>query len=418
MIEHSIEHRTVWSLWKAVVSVQYEHITTNRELTDFCEAISEADTIAFDTEFVSEDSYRPHLCLIQVSAAGRLAMIDAITITDMNPFWELLATPGHETIVHAGRQEVCFCLHAIGKRLYRLFDTQIAAGMVGLEYPAAYSTLVAKLLRKTLGKGETRTDWRRRPLSDRQVDYALRDVAYLERVRDVLMGRLNELGRVEWLESEVDRWQSNVETAEFRERWRSVSGATRLQPRALAIVRALWRWRDAEAERQNRPPKRLLRDDLIVELAKRGLSDIQQIGNLRGMHRRGKQQYLTSIGKCIAEAVALPDEQCPQRPRRTMGRPQLNVLGQFLSTALGSVCRERNVAPSLVGTVQDVRDLVAYRLNLGQQSDGERPALACGWRSEVVGGTIDELLAGKLAVRVTDALAEQPLSFEPTTTED
>lgn len=418
MIERSSEHRTHWSFWKAVASVQYEHITTNPELTRFCEAISEAETIAFDTEFVSEDSYRPHLCLIQVAAAGRLAMIDAITIKDMKPFWELLAAPGHQTVVHAGRQEVCFCLHAAGKGLNQLFDTQIAAGMVGLEYPAAYSTLVAKLLRKTLGKGETRTDWRRRPLSERQIDYALRDVAYLEQIRDMLMERLKELGRVEWLEVEVDRWQSSVEAAEFRERWRSVSGTNKLQPRALAIVRALWRWREAEAEKQNRPPKRLLRDDLIVELAKRGSSDVQQISNLRGMHRRGKQQYLASIGECVAEAAALPDEQCPQRPRRTTGRPQLNVLGQFLSTALGSVCRERNVAPSLVGTVQDVRDLVAYRLNLGPQTDGERPALACGWRSEVVGGTIDDLLAGKLAIRVTDALAEQPLSFEPTAIED
>lgn len=398
--------------------MQYEHITTHRELTRFCEAISEAETIAFDTEFVSEDSYRPHLCLVQVSAAGRLAMIDAIAIKDTRPFWELLASPGHETVVHAGRQEVCFCLHATGKPLNRLFDTQIAAGMAGLEYPAAYGTLVAKLVGKTLGKGETRTDWRRRPLSDRQIDYALRDVAYLVQVRDSLMERLKELGRVEWLEAEVDRWQSGVETAEFRERWRSVSGASRLQPRALAIVRALWRWREAEAEKQNRPPKRLLRDDLLVELAKRGSSDIQQISSIRGMHRRGKQKYLASIGKCIAEAAALPDGQCPQRQRRAAGRPQLNVLGQFLSTALGSICRERCIAPALVGTVQDVRDFVAYRLDLAPSPDGERPALACGWRSEVVGGTIDELLAGKLSIRITDALAEQPLTFEPTDPED
>lgn len=405
-------------LWKAVGSVQYEHITTRRELTRFCEGISEANTIAFDTEFVSEDSYRPHLCLVQVAAADRLAMIDAITINDMDPFWELVAAPGHETIVHAGRQEVCFCLHAVGKPLNRLFDTQIAAGMIGLEYPAAYGTLVAKLLRKTLGKGETRTDWRRRPLSDRQVDYALRDVAYLVQIRDTLMAELEQLGRVEWLEAEVDRWQSDIETAEFRERWRSVAGISRLQPRALAIVRALWRWREAEAKKQNRPPKRLLRDDLIAELAKRGSSDVQQIGNVRGMHRRGKQQYLASIGSCIAEAAALADEQCPQRSRRATTRPQLNVLGQFLSTALGSVCRARQIAPSLVGTVQDVRDFVAYRLNLTPSSDGERPALACGWRAEVVGRTIDELLAGKISIRVTDALADQPLTFEPTETED
>jgi len=414
MIDSLPEHRTDWTLWKAVVSVQHEHITTCRDLERFCEAISEASTIAFDTEFVSEDSYRPHLCLVQVAAAGRLTIIDAIAIRDVSPFWELLAAPGHETIVHAGRQELCFCLHGVGKRPDHLFDTQIAAGMIGLEYPAAYGTLVSKLLGKTLGKGETRTDWRRRPLSDRQVDYALRDVVYLVQIRDMLVERLEALERAQWLETEIDRWQSAVEAAEFSERWRNVSGTSRLPPRALAIVRALWRWREAEAKRQNRPPKRLLRDDLIVELSKRGSSDVQQICNVRGMHRRGKQQYLASIAECIAEAVALPDGQHPRPPRRTASRPQLNLLGQFLTTALGSVCRARQIAPSLVGTVQDMRDFVAYRLNLDKSPDGDPPALACGWRSEVVGRTIDELLAGKLAVRVTDALGEQPLTFEPT----
>ena len=135
------------------VPVKHEPITNQRDLTRFCETISGAATIAFDTEFVSEDRYRPELCLAQVAVAGRLAVIDPLEVGDLAPFWELIASPPHTTIVHSGRQELCFCLSAIGKRPYRLFDTQIAAGLIGLEYPAAYSTLVARLVGKTLHKG-------------------------------------------------------------------------------------------------------------------------------------------------------------------------------------------------------------------------------------------------------------------------
>jgi len=394
-----------------IVSVQYEHITTQRELTDFCDALSGATTIAFDTEFVSEDSYRPHLCLVQVAAAGRLAVIDAIEIEDMTPFWDRLASGDHQTIVHAGRQELCFSLQAIGKRPHRLFDTQLAAGMVGLEYPAAYSTLVARLLGKTLGKGETRTDWRRRPLSGRQIDYALQDVVYLEQLRETLMKQLESLKRVAWLDDELDRWQSKIEAAESRERWQSVSRTSGLPPRALAVVRALWHWRESEAERQDRPPRRVLRDDLIAELARRRSSDMEEIGNVRGMNRRGKRRYLAPISQCIAEALALPEHELPRAHRRNSSRPELNVLGQFLATALGSICRTKQVASGLVGTVQDVRDFVAFRLGLNDSAD-QPPALSCGWRSEVVGHTIEDLLSGRLVIRVSDPLAEHPLIFE------
>ena len=130
--------------------MQYEHIDNEQLLRDFCDSAAGAQCLAFDTEFVSEDTYRPHLCLIQIAADDRLAVIDPIAIEDVTCFWELLAKPGHETIVHAGREEFRFCLDAIGQRPTNWFDIQIAAGFVGLEYPAAYSTLISKLLGKNL----------------------------------------------------------------------------------------------------------------------------------------------------------------------------------------------------------------------------------------------------------------------------
>jgi len=128
--------------------VQYDNIISDRDLRDFCDRIVGAKVIAFDTEFVSEDSYQPELCLIQVAAQGRLAIIDPLVVQDLAPFWNVLAAPGKETLVHAGREEFRFCLKATGKRPSGWFDVQLAAGLVGIEYPASYGNLAYKLLGK------------------------------------------------------------------------------------------------------------------------------------------------------------------------------------------------------------------------------------------------------------------------------
>jgi ribonuclease D len=291
------------------------------------------------------------------------------------------------------------------------FDVQIAAGLIGLEYPASYGTLSTKLLCKTISKEETRTDWRRRPLTDRQLEYALLDVADLEAIRSVLYRRLDALGRLSWLESELTDWKRDLEGYESGERWQRLGGISGLAPRPLAIVRELFYWRDSEAQRQNRPTRRVLRDDLLIELAKRQTADPKRIRAVRGMERGDLQRYLPKIAQCVEKALALKDNELPRLPRKS-SRPQLNLLGQFLSTALGSICRSAEVAPSLAGTAQDVRDLIAYRLNLGGFANGEVPLLATGWRAEVVGQVIDHLLAGDLAIRISDPLADEPLEFE------
>lgn len=390
--------------------MQYEFIATERELQDFCAAAASARMIAFDTEFVSEDTYRPELCLVQVAADDHLAVIDPYPIPDLSPFWELLAGEGHITVVHAGREELRFSLAAIGRGPHNLFDVQIGAGLIGMEYPAAYSTLVSKLLGQTLPKGETRTDWRKRPLSQRQLEYAVHDVYYLERLSEILLTRLNELGRQSWLDDEMQAWQQQVQEFEQGERWMRTSGIAGLNRRHLAIVRELWRWRDEEARRRNQPTKRILRDDLIVELAKRQTADPKRIRALRGMERGDIQKQMSRLTAAIETALKLPDDELPSLDRRPV-RSQLNVLGQFLATALGSICRSAGVAPSIVGTAQDVRDLIAHHLGL-TDPDEESPLLAQGWRAEVVGKVIDDLISGKLTVSIADPRAEEPLTFE------
>ncbi|MBN01686.1 MAG: ribonuclease D [Planctomycetaceae bacterium] len=393
-----------------IALVKHDYIRTQSDLERICQQLKGVPRIAFDTEFVSEDTYRPDLCLIQVAAEGVLAVIDPKEVDSVAPFWDVLAGGEHETIVHAGREEFRFCLHDTGKWPAGLFDTQIAAGLIGLEYPAAYGKLLSKLLDRSLAKGETRTDWRRRPLSDRQIEYALQDVLYLEELYESIDAKLQKWNRRAWLDDEMKQWQQELENFENRENWRRVSGTSGLSEKAMVIVRELWRWRERQAQQQNRPPRRVLRDDLIVELARRGKSEVKQIQAIRGIDRTVAKRHFPEIAEAIRAALELPKSEWPKIKRsRTSNQPSL--VGQFIATALSTVCRTQNLAPSLVGTVQDVRDLVDYRLS--QSADDEVPALATGWRSEVVGRTLDDVLEGRTAIRIRDPKSDNPLSFEP-----
>jgi len=290
-----------------------------------------------------------------------------------------------------------------------LFDVQIAAGLIGIEYPAGYGTLISKLLGQRSPKHETRTDWRRRPLSKRQIEYALSDVLHLPALREVLHKRLGELGRLAWMEEEMANWREEMEKTLSHDRWRRVSGNTGLDSRGLAILRELSRWREAEAQRRNQPARRVLRDDMLVELARRGSGDPAQIRALRGMERGDLHRHVEAIAACVRRGQEVPEEELPIKSPGSQV-PQLSVLGQFLFAALGSICREAHLAPTIVGTPNDIRELIAY--DIRKIKPKHAPRLARGWRAEFVGRLFDELISGKVTVRILDPHADAPLTFE------
>jgi ribonuclease D len=394
-------------------TVTHETITSPAQLADFCARIACADRIGIDTEFVSEDTFRPELCLVQVATPETLAVIDPYRVRDLTIFWRTLADGRHITIAHAAREELNFALLACGRPLGNLFDTQIAAGFCSNEFPAAYGSVVGKFLDVRPAKGEQRTDWRRRPLTDDQIDYALEDVRYLLPVHQSIDRRLKKLGRLEWLAEEMQTWTAEVRQARERPRWRRVSGIGNLSPRCLAIVRELSHWRQKQAERRDVPPRRVLRDDLLVEIAKRKSDNAERIRGIRGMHRSLKRETIDEIVACVRRGLEADLEDLDCRSPDSMPS-QLNVLGQFLSPALSSICRSANVATSLVGTASDVRDLIAYRLGFANaEAEDSPPVLARGWRAVLVGHLIEELLVGKKSIRIVDPLSEHPLGFDP-----
>jgi ribonuclease D len=249
----------------------------------------------------------------------------------------------------------------------------------------------------------------RRPLSKRQIDYALSDVVYLESLYDDVSTKLDSLNRRAWFDEEMDAWQSALEKTESEPQWQRVSGITSLSRQALAIVRELWIARDEEAEKKNRSPKRVLPDDLIVELAKRGTSDPDRLRAIRGFESRVARSMTSSIAAAIKRANDLPENKLPKRmPRgKTMN---LGLLGQFLTTALNIVCKSESIAPNIVGTAQDVRTMAAWRLGMIDLKFD--PELATGWRSEIVGQLVDRVLDGTIAIRVDDPRSDNPLRLE------
>lgn len=391
--------------------MQHLTITDSQQLDSFCDRLASADIIGFDTEFVSEDTYRPQLCLIQVATDHELAVIDPIALPSVDRFWHQLADGDHETVVHAGREELNFSLTATARRPSRLFDTQIAAALISTEYPAGYGSLISKFLGEKPEKGETRTDWRKRPLAPAQIHYALEDVRHLLPLRNHIDQRLVKLDRTSWLATEMAAWQDEVEEGRARQRWRRVSGISGLSARSLAIVRELWKWREQQAEARNVPPRRVLRDDLIVEIGKRKMADESRIMAVRGMERGNLRRAAPELAACVRRALDLSNDECPRKIHRDLP-PQLNVLGQFLSPALNSICRNARVATSMVGTATDVRELIAFRLGFDAADAESPPSLAVGWRAQLVGNLIDDLLAGKKSIRIEDPCSDHPLAFD------
>ncbi len=373
-----------------------------------CERLAGKSRIAFDTEFVSEDRYRPQLCLIQVAAEDIVAIIDPLPALDTTPFWDLLAQPGRTILAHAAREEIRFCYRYTGGPIAGLFDTQLAAGFVGLEFPASLSSLVQRLLGQSLAKGETRTNWRTRPLTEAQLRYAARDVTDLERMHDLLSQRVAKAGRSDWLDEETVLVQQRVIEAENTENWRRVSGASGLSTRQLEIMRHLWRWRDRRAKRLDQPPRRVLRDDLLVELARRQSSDTSKIRGIRGMEQRQYSDQIEEIARAIQTAMEIPEVELPKRPRGT--REVVSpMLSQFLTTSIACVCRQHKMAPMIVGNTDDVRELIGYELD--RHPGDELPYLLQGWRGKIVGEPFRSLLSGQLAIRIANVREAQPLEF-------
>jgi ribonuclease D len=355
-----------------------------------------------DTEFMSEGRYRALLCLTQVvvddpsDADGtKIILIDGLANANVKPLATLLAAPEVEVIFHAGRQDVAILRRSWKTTVTNVFDTQLAAGFAGGSAQAGYGNLLGSVLGRRVGKTASYTRWDARPLTAEQLSYAAEDVAHLLELTDELQRRLNETDRLVWAREECRRLESATDERDPESAWERLPRVNQLDPRARAVAKELAAWRERTASSEDRPVGSVLADPTLVELAKRQPSSLRQLENIRGMHpsgiRRRGEHILQAIERGL-QAPPIPRDEA--RGRSDPGDAPLIALAEAL---LRARALEAGLAYELIASRSELEMIVAAARR-GEPEPDVRPLT--GWRRELVGGDLENLLAGRKAVSV------------------
>jgi len=383
------------------MSTQSHYITNPHALGEFCEQLKGCSRLALDTEFVGEDSFVPKLELIQVATETTAAVIDFPAVLAggvLDAFWEIVCNPAIQKVVHAGRQDLdLFAVHA-GQIPKPFFDTQIAAAMVGFGPQVAYANLVQRVHGTKLDKAHTFTNWSARPLSQDQLAYALEDVTFLLAIHDHLHTRLSELGRFHWAHEEFSRLEGTVgETRrEPQERYQRIRGWDTLKPKSAAILRELAAWREGEAKRRNVPRGRVMRDEVLLQLARHPPRHVQELRKVRGLHGSEADRNGETLVATIQAALSLPPSAWPEVPTERKSEPESAGLVELLQAVVKARATEEEIAPTLLATTADLQALVDAKTN----RPGLNLPLLKGWRRLLLGDILLEVLDGKLAITI------------------
>jgi ribonuclease D len=369
-------------------------IAKTEELAAFCRRQSAATFVAVDTEFMRDKTYWSQLCLVQVAGPEEAAAIDTLAPgIDLAPLYDLLTNPAVTKVFHAARQDMEVFFHMSGRLPAPIVDTQVAAMVCGFGDSVSYETLAAKLASARIDKSSRFTDWARRPLSERQLAYALSDVTHLRPAYERLMRRIDKAGRHAWFADEMAVLTDPATyRANPREMWRRLKVRTE-KPRFLALLRELAAWREEEAQKRDLPRGRILKDETLIELAAHAPRGIEELSHARGLGRGfAESKQGAAVLAVIARGLALPDAECPKPEPRFALPGGLEPLVELLKVLLKSKCEQHGVAQRLIASGEDLDHLAA--------GDGaDVPALR-GWRREIFGEDALALKAGRIALAV------------------
>jgi ribonuclease D len=371
------------------------YVSDTQALAVLVERLREAPAVAIDTEFMRERTYFARLCLIQLATDDIAAIVDPLVIVDLSPLCDLLADPDVIKIFHAGSQDLEIFYRLCGAATSPIFDSQVAATLAGFPQQVGYGALVKEMLGVSLDKGDTYTDWAKRPLSDTQVEYALNDVRYLPEIHRRLLEQLRAEGRLQWLEADFKRLEA-PETYEVlpEDQWRRVKRVSSLNRRQLAVAREVAAWREIEAQRRDVPKRWVIGDESIVEIARRSPSTPEQLVAIRGVADKVGRGAHKGIVDAVARGLAVPDEELPSIAKRKRLTGDVDGAVDLMVALVRVRARERGVAMPLLASRDDLERLAA----------GEREAspLLEGWRKTMIGDELLELLEGSISMRVKD----------------
>lgn len=372
----------------------YTYINTTSALAEFFEQIQNARWIALDTEFVREKTFYPQLCLVQIATEQAVACIDPLAITDLGPLLATLYNPSVTKVMHAARQDMEMFYHLRGELPRPVFDTQLAAPLLGLKEQMGYAALVESMLGVLLNKAHTRADWSHRPLSRAELDYAADDVRYLAALYPRLRDSLADKGRLQWLDNDfAELSEPSLYANPPADAWLRVKGLQRLRGRQLAVAQNLAKWREETAQQQDRPRSWILRDENLLDLARLQPKNKTELAQLRGLHEQSAARHGESILRIIAEAQNHPPIPVPDTHQTVPLTEEQEVVVDILLAVIRKLSTEHSIHPSVIASRKHVEQLV-----LGDTS----ASVLHGWRRKMVGETLLSVLDGTMLLRVQD----------------
>ncbi len=372
-------------------------ITSSEDLAQFCASFGDEQFITVDTEFIRERTYFPQLCLMQVATSKEAVAIDPIAGPDMDlkPLYDAFANEKLVKVFHACKQDIEIFVHHSGIVPYPLYDTQIAAMVCGYGESISYENLVMDIVGAPLDKASRFTDWARRPLSDRQLVYALDDVIHLRVIYEKLRARIHEDGRDEWIAEEMEDLANITHyRVDAQHAWMRLKVKSR-SPAVLQVLRATAAWREEKAANRDIPRQRVMKDDYVVQIAMQMPKTPEEMLEVRGIQGQLSPHSMEILLTAINNALAQPKETFPVAEEREKPMPaaQEACLDQ-LKLLLKQKAEDFHVVPRLVADKEELEAVVRGKLPL------EKAHFGHGWRYEIFGAAAKDLLDGKLTARV------------------
>jgi ribonuclease D len=371
-----------------------DYIDSVSRLHEFCAALRGAEWIAVDTEFLREKTYYPKFCLLQIASGPHVACIDPLALDTLDPLSDILFDPAVTKVLHAGRQDLEIFYQIWNKLPSPVFDTQIAAPLIGLTEQISYAGLVSELLGVSLGKSHTRTDWSLRPLSDAQLRYAADDVIYLGASYQALRGRLEALDRLGWLEDDFCALLNPALYETLPEQaWQRISGAQQLRGRQLAVLQVLASWREETARGQNIPRSWVVKDEVMLDLARLSPKSPEELKRIRGVEERTIKRYGNHLCRLICEAQNRLPEAMEIKTRPARRTPEQEALLDLLNAVVRFRASQHTLNPAVLAGRKDLEQLL---------DQPEQSKLLKGWRKTMAGEELAAILRGECHIGVTD----------------
>ena len=372
-----------------MTTIQY--IDTPEKLEQLCQQIATESWLALDTEFLREKTYYPKFCLLQIATPEWVVCVDPLAIEDLTPLFDAIYNPKIIKVFHSCRQDLEIFYQITGKIPMPVFDTQIAAPLLGIQENPGYAMLVSTFLNINLSKAYTRTDWSLRPLSAEQLQYAADDVIYLCQIYEIMRIKLTDLQRFDWLADDF-KFLNNPDIYDIKPEnsWLKIKGKNKLTGKQLSIIQALTKWREQQAKTDNKPRNWLIRDDLLIELAKLQPITVRELANIRNINDRLVRTHGKLLCQLISDARENPVSPLKDKKGSFKKTQQQEAILDVLTAIVRVRAEENSLNPTILASRKELEKLLF----------NEDCQLLKGWRFGMIGRELQELLSGQYSLKL------------------